>query len=98
MNPLQAAPASDKHQDNQMGETGAANNQCHLVIIETITFTCIIKLYMCKQMQQPSNIDASMLVVLSNNVGTCSVSWERYFNPYKTLKTIGNAHVWLTQC
>ena len=53
---------------------------------------------MCKQMQQPSNIDASMLVVLSNNVGTCSVSWERYFNPYTTLKTIGNVHVWLTQC
>ena len=41
MNPLQAAPASDKHQDNQMEGTGAANDQCHLVIIETITFTFV---------------------------------------------------------
>lgn len=50
MNPLQAAPASDKHQDNQMEGTGAANDQCHLVVIETI-----LHLYcytMCKQMQQ----------------------------------------------
>ena len=41
MNPLQAAPASGKHQDNQMEGTGAANDQCHLVIIETITFTFV---------------------------------------------------------
>lgn len=77
MNPLQAAPASDKHQDNQMEGTGAANNQCHLVIIETIKFTLLSYV---QTDATSSNIDASILVVLSNNVGTCSALWERY-NP-----------------
>ena len=77
MNPLQAALASDKHQDNQMEGTGAANNQCHLVIIETITFTLLSSV---QADATTSNTDPSMLVVLSNNVKSCSASWERH-NP-----------------
>ena len=77
MNPLQAALASDKHQDNQTEGIGAANNQCHLVIIETITFTLLSSV---QADATTSNTDPSMPVVLSNNVKSCSASWERH-NP-----------------
>ena len=52
MNPLQAAPASGKHQDNQMEGIGAANNRCHLVIIEKILHLHLHYQAMCKRTQQ----------------------------------------------